>query len=72
MVQRFRAENSNTKRHAAEFWQIEPEVAFADLDDIIDIATDLIKYVLKRMLVECSDEVKFFTKYYDKKFKPRD
>lgn len=67
----FRAENSNTKRHAAEFWQIEPEVAFADLDDIIDIATDLIKYVLKRMLVECSDEVKFFTKYYDKSLSER-
>ena len=61
----FRAENSNTKRHAAEFWQIEPEVAFADLDDIIDLATDLIKYLLKRILIECPKEIKFFTKFYD-------
>ena len=61
----FRAENSNTKRHAAEFWQIEPEVAFADLDDIIELATDVIKSVIKRVLVECPDEIKFFTKYYD-------
>ena len=61
----FRAENSNTKRHAAEFWQIEPEVAFADLDDIIDLQTELIKYMLKKVLIECPDEIKFFTKYYD-------
>lgn len=61
----FRAENSNTKRHAAEFWQIEPEVAFADLDDIIELQTDLIKYMLKHVLLECSDEIKFFTKFYD-------
>ena len=61
----FRAENSNTKRHAAEFWQIEPEIAFADLNDIIDIATDVIKYVLKRALIECPEEINFFTKYYD-------
>jgi len=61
----FRAENSNTKRHAAEFWLVEPEVAFADLNDIIIIVNDLIKYVIKRILTECSDEVKFFTKFYD-------
>ena len=61
----FRAENSNTKRHAAEFWQIEPEVAFADLDDIIELATNLIKYMVKKVLVECSEEIKFFTKFYD-------
>lgn len=61
----FRAENSNTKRHAAEFWQIEPEVAFADLDDIIELATNLIKYVLKRVLLECSEEINFFTRFYD-------
>ncbi len=61
----FRAENSNTKRHAAEFWQIEPEVAFADLNDIIDLATDLIKYILKIVLIECHEEIKFFTKFYD-------
>lgn len=62
----FRAENSNTKRHAAEFWQIEPEVAFADLNDIMDIATGTIKYVIERVLIECKDEIEFFTKYYDK------
>ncbi len=61
----FRAENSNTKRHAAEFWQIEPEVAFADLNDIIELQTDLIKYMIKKVLTECSDEIKFFTKFYD-------
>ena len=61
----FRAENSNTKRHAAEFWQIEPEIAFADLDDIIELETDVIKFVLKEILKECPDEIAFFTKYYD-------
>ena len=61
----FRAENSNTTRHAAEFWQIEPEVAFADLDDIMDIAEGIIKYVIKRFIKECPDELMFFTKYYD-------
>ena len=67
----FRAENSNTKRHAAEFWQIEPEVAFADLNDIIGIATDVIKFVLKRVLAECPDEIAFFTKFYDKELLSR-
>lgn len=62
----FRAENSNTKRHAAEFWQIEPEIAFADLNDIINIATDVIKYVLKKVLIKCPDEIKFLTRFYDK------
>ncbi len=61
----FRAENSNTTRHAAEFWQIEPEVAFADLDDIIEIAEDVIKYVLRRILESCKEEIAFFTKYFD-------
>lgn len=61
----FRAENSNTKRHAAEFWLIEPEVAFADLSDIMETVNDVVKYIFKRVLTECSDEVNFFTKYYD-------
>ncbi|MBQ6497367.1 MAG: asparagine--tRNA ligase, partial [Bacilli bacterium] len=61
----FRAENSNTRRHAAEFWQIEPEIAFADLDDIIDLQTDLIKYMMKKVLKECPDEIAFFTRFYD-------
>lgn len=61
----FRAENSNTKKHAAEFWLIEPEVAFADLDDIMEIVNDLVKFVLKGVLEECSDEIRFFTKNYN-------
>ena len=61
----FRADNSNTKRHAAEFWQVEPEIAFADLDDLIEIETDVVKYVLKRVLEECPEEMEFFNKFYD-------
>lgn len=61
----FRAENSNTKRHAAEFWLIEPEVAFADLNDIIVIINDIVKFIINRVLAECSEEIKFFTKFYD-------
>ena len=61
----FRAENSNTKRHAAEFWLLEPEVAFADLTEITDIVNDLVKYIFKRILIECSEEIKFFTNFYD-------
>ncbi len=61
----FRAENSNTKRHAAEFWLIEPEIAFADLNDVMRMINDLVKYVFKKVLIECSEEIKFFTKFYD-------
>lgn len=56
----FRAENSNTPRHAAEFWQIEPEVAFADIDDIIGIATDMIKSITQYLLDNCKKELEFF------------
>ena len=56
----FRAENSNTPRHAAEFWQIEPEVAFADINDIIGIATDMIKYIVRYLLNNCRAELEFF------------
>lgn len=62
----FRAENSNTPRHAAEFWQIEPEVAFAKLPDIIRIAEEMIKYVIKAVLDECSDEIAFFENAFEK------
>lgn len=62
----FRAENSNTTRHAAEFWMIEPEIAFADLQDDMDLARDMIKYVLKTVLETCPDEMKFFNDFYDK------
>ena len=62
----FRAENSNTTRHAAEFWMIEPEIAFADLQDDMDLARDMIKYVLKTVLETCPDEMRFFNDFYDK------
>lgn len=61
----FRAENSNTPRHAAEFWQVEPEVAFAKLPDIIEIATKMIKYIIKAIIEECPDELAFFEKAFE-------
>lgn len=61
----FRAENSNTPRHAAEFWQVEPEVAFAKLPDIIEIATSMIKYIIKAVLDECKEELAFFEKAFE-------
>ncbi|MEG2813350.1 MAG: asparagine--tRNA ligase [Oscillospiraceae bacterium] len=62
----FRAENSNTTRHAAEFWMIEPEIAFADLQDDMNLARDMIKYVLKYVLEQCPAEMEFFNNFYDK------
>lgn len=56
----FRAEDSNTARHVAEFWHVEPEVAFADINDIMKIAEDMIKYIIKYVLENCKDEMKFF------------
>ncbi len=67
----FRAENSNTTRHAAEFWQIEPEVAFAEIDDIIEIATEFIKYIIKAVLDECPAEIAFLEKFYEKGLKEK-
>ncbi len=61
----FRAENSNTSRHLAEFWMIEPEVAFADLADNADLAEDLLKYVFARVLNECEDDMAFFNQRID-------
>ncbi len=61
----FRAENSNTPRHAAEFWHIEPEVAFAELPDIIEVAEDLIKHILNTVLTECMPELTFFDKFME-------
>jgi asparaginyl-tRNA synthetase len=55
----FRAENSNTTRHLAEFWMIEPEVAFADIEDNMNLAEDLLKYVIKHALENCKDELEF-------------
>jgi asparaginyl-tRNA synthetase len=55
----FRSENSNTKRHLAEFWMIEPEVAFADLEDVADLAADYIKYMIDYAMKHCLEELKF-------------
>ncbi|NLW79895.1 MAG: asparagine--tRNA ligase [Ruminococcaceae bacterium] len=62
----FRAENSNTPRHAAEFWMIEPEIAFADLADDMDLAEDMVKYVVEYVLERCPDEMAFFNQFFDK------
>ncbi len=62
----FRAENSNTARHAAEFWQIEPEIAFSELPDLIELATDMIKYIISDVLKNCPEEMKFFEQHYEK------
>jgi len=56
----FRAENSNTTRHLAEFWMIEPEIAFANLDDLADLAEDFLKYIFKAVLDECPEDMAFF------------
>jgi asparaginyl-tRNA synthetase len=56
----FRAENSNTARHLAEFWMVEPEIAFADLDDLADLAEDFLKYVFRAVLEECAEDMAFF------------
>ena len=61
----FRAENSNTVKHAAEFWMIEPEICFADLKDDMDLAEDMIKYVITYVLNECPEEMEFFNKFID-------
>ena len=62
----FRAENSFTPRHAAEFWMIEPEIAFADLNDDMELAKDMMQYVLAQVLERCPNEMKFFNDFYDK------
>ena len=62
----FRAENSNTARHAAEFWMIEPEIAFADLDDNMQLAWDMIKYIINHVMDKCEAELAFFNQFVDK------
>ena len=62
----FRAEHSNTTRHAAEFWQIEPEVCFAEIDDIIEIAEDFIKYIIRDVMENCKTELEFFNERVEK------
>lgn len=59
----FRAENSNTSRHLAEFWMIEPEIAFADLKDIIDLSQDMLRFLCQTVLKECPDDMKFFEQF---------
>ena len=62
----FRAEKSNTVRHVAEFWHVEPEIAFAELPDLIEIAEDMIKYIIKEYMEKCPDELKFFEERFEK------
>ena len=62
----FRAEKSNTARHAAEFWMIEPEIAFADLQDDMCLASDMLKYVIKDVMETCPEELNFFNSFVDK------
>ena len=61
----FRAENSNTPKHVAEFWHVEPEIAFAELPDVIEVAEDLIKTVIRTVLDKCPDEMKFFDAHFE-------
>ena len=62
----FRAEKSNTVRHVAEFWHVEPEVAFAELPDLIELAQDMIKYIIKDYMEKCPEELKFFEERFEK------
>ena len=62
----FRAENSNTARHASEFWMMEPEMAFCDLEQNMDIAEEMIKYIISYVVEHCPEEMEFFNKFVDK------
>ena len=62
----FRAENSNTARHAAEFWMLEPEIAFADLEQNMELAEDMMKYLINTALMQLSEEMAFFNQFVDK------
>jgi len=61
----FRAENSNTSRHLAEFWMVEPEVAFCDLDGLAELSEDFLKYVFSQVLDNCGEDMQFFNRWYD-------
>ncbi|HCN77138.1 MAG TPA: asparagine--tRNA ligase, partial [Verrucomicrobiales bacterium] len=67
----FRAENSNTARHAAEFWMIEPEMAFFDLSADMTLAEENVRYLVKAMLDECGEELEFFGRFVDKTLEAR-
>ena len=58
------AENSNTTRHAAEFWMIEPEIAFADLKDDMELAEDMLKYIINYCLENAPEEMQFFNQFH--------
>lgn len=62
----FRAENSNTQRHVAEFWHVEPEIAFCELPDLIEIAEDMMKYIIRDYMEKCPEELKFFEQRFEK------
>ncbi|SFC60355.1 asparagine--tRNA ligase [Ruminococcus albus] len=67
----FRAENSNTPKHLAEFWHVEPEIAFAELEDVIEVAEDMVKHVIGTVLEKCPDEIAFFDAHFEKGLKAR-
>ena len=67
----FRAENSNTSRHANEFWMIEPEMAFCDLNGNMDLAEEIVKYLDSRYATNCPDELELFSKFVDKELLAR-
>ena len=67
----FRAENSNTQRHAAEFWMIEPEMAFCDLDGDLACMEAMVKHIIRRVLEKCPEEINFFNSFVDKGLKER-
>ena len=67
----FRAENSNTQRHAAEFWMIEPEMAFCDLEGDLEVMEAMVKYIIATVLEKCPQEIEFFNKFVDKGLKER-
>lgn len=67
----FRAENSNTPRHAAEFWMVEPEIAFSELSDVMDLAEDMVKYIIDYVMKELPEEIQFFNSFVDKELLSR-
>ena len=67
----FRAENSNTTRHLAEFWHVEPEIAFAQLPEVMEVAEEMIKYVVRAVLEECPAEMDFFERFTEKGLKDK-
>ena len=67
----FRAEKSDTSRHLAEFWMIEPELCFAEMNDVIDCAEDYVKYCLRYVMENNADDIEFFNQWVDTKLKAR-